>query len=289
MARRTDLYDSTYGHFTQRVLAAVRAETYGEDIGQNSWLTAEEHDRLAAWLRLPRRQGSCRLVRGAAGPLPGRRPGRARPFLLPAGQDAPHGGRDLQHPSMSSGAEETQTVPYSEKFKLRMIQRLSGPDPSSATMLSREVGVPQPTLSRWLRRARSLPPMAKEPNEDAKPTHPRSPKAWSAEEKYRVVLEAATVADVDLGEFLRKRGLHAAQLEEWRRVAAEAAKAALTPGRKRSQEQPRIDPRRVRELERELRRKDQALAEMAALVALKKKLELLWGDEDESTPRKNGP
>jgi transposase-like protein len=190
---------------------------------------------------------------------------------------------------MSSGAEETQTVPYSEKFKLRMIQRLSGPDPSSATMLSREVGVPQPTLSRWLRRARSLPPMAKEPNEDAKPTHPRSPKAWSAEEKYRVVLEAATVADVDLGEFLRKRGLHAAQLEEWRRVAAEAAKAALTPGRKRSQEQPRIDPRRVRELERELRRKDQALAEMAALVALKKKLELLWGDEDESTPRKNGP
>ena len=55
---------------------------------------------LAQWLDedRPRCQGSCRLVRGAAGPLPGRRPGRARLLLLPVGQDAPHGGRDFQHP-----------------------------------------------------------------------------------------------------------------------------------------------------------------------------------------------
>jgi transposase-like protein len=178
-------------------------------------------------------------------------------------------------------------VPYSEKFKLRMIQRLTGPNAQSATTLSREVDVPQPTLSLWLRRARRLPPMAREQHEDAKPTQPRSPKSWSAEEKYRVVLEAATVADADLGEFLRKKGLHAAQLEEWRSVAAEGAKAALTHSRKRGHEQPKIDPRRVRELERELLRKDKALAELAALVALKKKLELLWGDEGESTPRRN--
>ncbi len=46
----------------------------------------------------------------------------------------------------------------------------------------------------------------------------------------------------------------------------------------------KVDARRVRALERELARKDKALAELAALVALKKKLELLWGDEDESTP-----
>lgn len=45
------------------------------------------------------------------------------------------------------------------------------PNAPSATALSREVGVPQPTLSLWLRRARSLRPMTKEPNENAKPTH----------------------------------------------------------------------------------------------------------------------
>jgi transposase-like protein len=181
-------------------------------------------------------------------------------------------------------------VPYSEKFKLRMIQRLTSPNAPSATRLSREIGVPQPTLSLWLRRARRLPAMmTKEHDEGAQPTDPRPPKSWSAEEKYRVVLEAGTVADADLGEFLRKQGLHAAQLEEWRRVAAEGAKSALTYGKKRGREQPKADLRRLRELERELLRKDRALAELAALVALKKKLELLWGDEDESTPRKNGP
>jgi hypothetical protein len=99
-------------------------------------------------------------------------------------------------------------------------------------------------------------------------------------------MEAASVADADLGEFLRERGLHAAQLEEWRTITAEAAQAALSSARKRGRTQPKVD-RRVRELERELRRKEKALAEMAALVALKKKLELLWGDEDESTPPRN--
>jgi transposase-like protein len=124
-------------------------------------------------------------------------------------------------------------------------------------------------------------------NEDTMPTEPRSPKAWSAKEKYRAVVEATTVADADLGEFLRKRGLHAAQLEEWRRLAAEGAQAALTPGSQRHHEHPKSDHRRIRELERELNRKDKALAELAALVALKKKLDLLWGDEGESTPRRN--
>lgn len=182
-------------------------------------------------------------------------------------------------------------MPYSERFKSRMIQRLTGPNALSATALSREVGVPQPTLSQWLRRARRLPSMRRDPDTNATSPEPspKSPRSWSAEEKYRIVMEASSVADADLGEFLRKRGLHAAQLEEWRTVAADAAKAALSSGKKRRAEQPKIDPRRVRELERELARKDKALAEMAALVALKKKLELLWGDEGESTSRRNEP
>lgn len=182
-------------------------------------------------------------------------------------------------------------MPYSEKFKLRMIERLSGPDAPSAMQLSREVGVPQPTLSMWLRRARRLPSMSREQDPRAsspQSNQPKSQKSWSAQEKYRVVLEAASIADADLGEFLRKKGLHAAQLEEWRAVTAEAAQVALGSSRKGGRGLEKIDPRRVRELERELRRKEKALAEMAALVALKKKLETLWGDEDESTPTRNG-
>jgi hypothetical protein len=51
MPERIDLY-SAYGHFTDRVLDAVRKETFGVDIGQNSWTTAAEYDRFLSWLAL---------------------------------------------------------------------------------------------------------------------------------------------------------------------------------------------------------------------------------------------
>ena len=43
------------------------------------------------------------------------------------------------------------------------------------------------------------------------------------------------------------------------------------------------EARRIRELEKELRRKDKALAETAALLVLKKKANAIWGDEDDDT------
>jgi len=49
------------------------------------------------------------------------------------------------------------------------------------------------------------------------------------------------------------------------------------------------DVKRIRSLEKELRRKDKALAETAALLVLKKKVQEIWGDEDENTTRRNGP
>lgn len=52
MSTRVDLFDSTYSNFSERVLAAVREETFGKDIGQNSWLTADEYDRFISWLKL---------------------------------------------------------------------------------------------------------------------------------------------------------------------------------------------------------------------------------------------
>ena len=46
MAKRIDLFDSTYSHFTRQVLETIREETFGQDIGQNSWTTVDEYDRF---------------------------------------------------------------------------------------------------------------------------------------------------------------------------------------------------------------------------------------------------
>ena len=65
---RVDLFDSTYTHFSDRVLSEIRAETFGVDIGQNSWLTADEYDRFLSWLDLSADDHVLEVASGSGGP-----------------------------------------------------------------------------------------------------------------------------------------------------------------------------------------------------------------------------
>jgi len=111
-------------------------------------------------------------------------------------------------------------------------------------------------------------------------TKQRRPQDWNAEEKLEVVMEAQGLSEEEVGAFLRRKGLHEAQLKEWR----EAALAAL--GSRRAGSVSKAEAKRIRQLERELKRKDKALAEAAALLVLQKKVQALWGDEDDDTEPK---
>ncbi|HET7217329.1 MAG TPA: methyltransferase domain-containing protein [Vicinamibacterales bacterium] len=68
MAERVDLFDSTYSHFSDRVLDAVRKDTYGVDIGQNSWLTVDEYERFLPWLNLAGDSHVLEVASGSGGP-----------------------------------------------------------------------------------------------------------------------------------------------------------------------------------------------------------------------------
>ena len=157
---------------------------------------------------------------------------------------------------------------YTTACKARVLQRLVGPRAISAYRLSAEVGVSQVTRSRWLAAARSVPSMA------------TPGKKWTGAQKLRVILAAHGLSETDLGALLRREGLHAAQLEDWR---AAAETALEDPSGRREKPVPHPDPKRLAEVERELRRKEKALAEAAALLVLKKKVEAYWGDADDST------
>ncbi len=157
-----------------------------------------------------------------------------------------------------------------------MVQRLLSSDGLSATSLAAEVGVSQASLSRWLHNATRLPSMAKRDGKSGGVVGARS-RDMSVKDKLRLVVEAGALSDAELGEFLRRNGIHQAQLEQWRSVITEALQA--TPkARARNPE-----AKKVRKLERELLRKDKALAEAAALLILKKKAQAIWGDEDDDT------
>lgn len=171
-----------------------------------------------------------------------------------------------------------------------MVQKLTGPNAVSAGELSKEVDVSQTSLSRWLRGAGisspfGFPNNVNENEQMRSPVTDKRPNDWSPEEKLMAVLEAASLPDEQLGAFLRSKGLHETHLQQWRLQMLSAL--GKQPKSKKSKTSA-AEAKQIRELEKELRRKDKALAETAALLVLKKKLQEIWGDEDDDTPGKNG-
>ncbi len=172
---------------------------------------------------------------------------------------------------------------YTRGFKGRMVQRMAGREAISANALAHEVGVSQNTLSRWLREAAAPTVAAMKKKHSAR----KGSRGRTAREKLKIVMKAAALSDDEMGAFLRREGLHETQLEEWRSKAMEAAEGALkAPHGKRSEQTP--ERRKIRDLERELRRKNDALAEAGALLLLKKRFEEMLGDEDRSSITRRG-
>lgn len=154
------------------------------------------------------------------------------------------------------------TRPYSIAFKQKMINRLTGRVAVSANQLAKDTGIRQQNLSRWLREARNLPLM--ESNNQAVFT-------WTVEQKARLLADASNLTGEELTAHLEREGVKLAEFEQWRLALEEGGRAstAIT--------------RRIRKLERELARKEKALAETAALLVLKKTMGSVFHDEDEDT------
>lgn len=172
---------------------------------------------------------------------------------------------------------------YTDSFKAKMVQRLSAPNAISASKLSKEIGVSQSVLSRWLLVAPTVDPMTKERPSDRAV---QIGSTRSASDKIRIVMAAAALGPDELGAFLRTEGVHEAELEQWRVAVVDAATSALEGGATRPSSRG-ADTKRIKELERQIRRKDKALAETAALLVLQKKVHEIWGDGDDDTNEGN--
>lgn len=165
-------------------------------------------------------------------------------------------------------------VRYSKSFQTKMVGKMSGPTGRTANSLAQEVGVAQGTLSRWLRASRVNPMSDKRSGRR---------KRWSPSEKIRVVKVAAMTDESGLGALLRREGLHEAGLVSFREdvlaAAAEGFEAQRPKRRGISPEQ-----KRIRQLEKELARKEKALAETAALLVLRGKMKAFFEADEEGEP-----
>lgn len=155
------------------------------------------------------------------------------------------------------------TRPFSLAYKRKMLERLTGTDAVSARQLAMDTGLRQQTLSRWLQDACSVPVM---PLKRPRPSR-------SLEEKLRLLTGASRLTGAELTRFLQKENVLLAEVEQWRLALTDEGQGSMAAAK------------RIRTLERELARKDKALAEAAALLVLKTKVAHLWeGADDDMEP-----
>ena len=112
------------------------------------------------------------------------------------------------------------------------------------------------------------------------PGNGKNAEDWTSEDKFAVVLETATLNAAELAEYCRRRGVFAEQVADWRAICG-SANANATQKARGAREQSKEDKRRIRELEKDLNRKEKALAEAAALLILRKKARAIWGSNEE--------
>ena len=95
-----------------------------------------------------------------------------------------------------------------------------------------------------------------------------------------VVIETTGLNEQELAEYCRRKGLYVEQLGRWREAAISGAanERSLSVGERREAQR---DRKTIRKLEKELNRKEKALAEAAALLVLQKKARAIWGDGED--------
>jgi len=145
------------------------------------------------------------------------------------------------------------------------------PSNMAIRQLSQEEGISEATLHKWRADARGKGQLL--------PDAAAGPEGWSSRDKFAAVLETAALNEADLPEYCRKRGLYPGQIAAWR-SACEQADDWDRASSARVGQATKEEKKRVKDLERELARKDRALAETAALLVLRKKAHAIWGGGD---------
>lgn len=159
---------------------------------------------------------------------------------------------------------------YSEERKAAVVSKLLPPHNRSVMAVSEEEGISKSALYSWLKQSREqgVPvPGSRSAKDD-----------WSAHAKLAVIIETASLSEVELSAYCREKGLYPEQVQHWKVSCFQAT----TSDDKAAQKQHKADQKLIKELRKEARRKDRVLAETTALLVLSKKLEALYGNDPDN-------
>jgi transposase len=151
---------------------------------------------------------------------------------------------------------------YTKEMKEEILNRMMPPNNESIKRISEEVGITETTLYKWRKEARIAG--------NATPGDGQGSEQWSSEDKFLIVMETYTMNEADLAEYCREKGLYKEQVVAWRGSCLHANGSESSVSKQLNQEL-KEEKKRGKTLEKDLQKKEKALAEAAALLLLRKK------------------
>jgi transposase len=160
---------------------------------------------------------------------------------------------------------------YPAKIKASVLAKALAPNAPSIVELAKEFNIPYATIYSW-----TTSMLRKK---DIIQNDPQRPKDKPAQEKLQAVLDTMDMTEEERSAYCRKHGIYINHLDEWKNQILESLGAATT---KKHKDEYQLILNEVKQLKKDLHRKDKALAEVSALLILKKKADLLWGDNEDA-------
>lgn len=160
----------------------------------------------------------------------------------------------------------------SAERKEAVLKKLLPPNNSSVSEISKQEGLGESTLYNWINKIKSEGKVV--------PLKKRSSNDWSAELKFMSVVATANMNGEELSQYCRENGLYVEQIASWK-AACIAGTITSQEQKKQDKSDSKRDKQQIKKLEKELLRKDKALAEAAALLVLRKKLNAFLEEGDE--------
>lgn len=162
---------------------------------------------------------------------------------------------------------------FTDEYKEKILQQLQPPESRSIPEIAETENIPKTTIYSWVSKARKNGTIIPNSNSNF------NDRKWNDQEKLKLVLETFSFNEEELAQYCREKGLYTTDIKNWRKTM-ESSFSNGKPSKKLETEL-KSEKERTKKLLRELKYKEKALAETAALLVLRKKADAIWGDHEE--------
>jgi transposase-like protein len=170
---------------------------------------------------------------------------------------------------------------FSQSFKKQAVEKaLNRQDNITLKEVADHLGVGLSSLSRWILQAKKQELETVSPNEILTMTKDKRPQDWTLEERLNMIISCAILDETDLAANCRKQGIYPHHIAQWK---LDFTHGNHSGNKAVSRTEIKTLKHENKVLKKELNRKDKALAETAALLVLKKKVNEIWGNDEDNS------